>query len=42
VLYRLEKASELLRIDLKKMSDQLQLKLAMLFRQLAEAEDGAS
>lgn len=36
VLYRLDKASELLEIDLKKVSHLMQLKLALLFRKLAK------
>jgi Purine catabolism regulatory protein-like family. len=39
VLYRLEKISELLDVNLRKISDLLQLKLALLFRQLVQAEE---
>ncbi|WP_223066928.1 PucR family transcriptional regulator [Paenibacillus caui] len=38
VLYRLEKVGELLDIDFKKISDLLQLKLALLFRQILETD----
>ncbi|XID91220.1 PucR family transcriptional regulator [Paenibacillaceae bacterium WGS1546] len=39
VLYRLEKVSELLGVDLRKIGDLLRLKLALLFRQLMRAGD---
>jgi purine catabolism regulator len=38
VLYRIEKVSELLGVDTRKISDLLQLKLALLFRQLIHTE----
>ncbi|MFC5468013.1 PucR family transcriptional regulator [Cohnella suwonensis] len=39
VLYRLEKISELLSVDLRKTSDLLQLKLALIFREILQAEE---
>ncbi|AJY75081.1 PucR family transcriptional regulator [Paenibacillus beijingensis] len=39
VLYRLEKISELLDVDLRKTSDLLQLKLAFIFRELLQADE---
>ncbi|MBW7475832.1 PucR family transcriptional regulator [Paenibacillus oenotherae] len=39
VLYRLEKAGELLGVDLKKISDLLQLKLALVFRRMISIEN---
>jgi purine catabolism regulator len=38
VLYRMEKISELLGVDLHKIGDLVQVKLALLFRRLAQAE----